>query len=117
MIQLTGDMTVNIFNRNKVNKRITGIMAVMMLIIVLLSAFYIASHVEHNSVHHNCSDHDCPICACIQQCESMLRGFNDNSQGSAAIFMPLLLIFITISLMTCSRTENTPVSNKVRMNN
>ncbi len=108
---------MNIFDRNKLNKRMTGIMAVIMLIIVLLSAFYIASHAEHNNVHHNCSDHDCPICACIQQCESMLRGFGDNSQGSADLFMSLLLIFSTISITACFRMENTPVSNKVRMNN
>lgn len=98
------------------NKSMAGILAAMMLIVMLLSAFYVALHAEHNCVHQGCSEHDCPICACIQQCASILRGIGDDIQQSAVLYIPLLLILITISLTACPYTENTPVSDKVRMN-
>ena len=99
------------------NRSTAGIISAMMLFAVLLSAFYIASNADHYRVHHDCRDHDCPICICFQQCESMLRGFDNGISDNAALCMPLILILTSISLPAFFYKENTPVSDKVRLNN
>ena len=103
---------------NKVKNRSTaGILAAIMLFAVLLSAFYIASNADHYRVHHDCGDHDCPVCICIQQCESMLRGLDNGISDTAVLCIPLLLLYISISSHAHSFAENTLVSDKVRLNN
>ncbi|MCR5300809.1 MAG: hypothetical protein K6E49_00045 [Lachnospiraceae bacterium] len=84
----------------------------MMLVIVLFSTTFIVVH-----VHHNCSGDDCPICACMQQCERTLRGFGSTVPDAVSVYVPLVLIFIIISSQAGSYTMSTPVSEKVRLNN
>lgn len=103
---------------NKVkNRSMAGILAAIMFFAVLLSVFYIASNADHYRVHNDCRDHDCPVCICIQQCESMVRGYDYGISDTAVLCIPLLLLFIYISSHAHSFTENTLVSDKVRLNN
>ncbi|MCR4655462.1 MAG: hypothetical protein K5770_04435 [Lachnospiraceae bacterium] len=94
------------------NRKAAGIiMATVMLIMVLLSVFFITAHTDHD-----CQGEDCPVCACIHQCESLLRGSGNIISDRTALIVPLLLVFSVISLATGFFTENTPVSDKIRMN-
>lgn len=102
---------------NVKNRSAAGLLSAIMFFAVLLSAFYIASNADHYRVHHDCRDHDCPVCICLQQCDSMLRGSDRGVSDSAVLCIPLFLILISISLPAYSYTENTLVSNKVRLNN
>lgn len=86
-------------------------MAAAILAVMLLSAFFISSH-----VHHDCTGEDCPVCATIQQCEAILRGFGSSMPGGTILSVPVLLIIAIISLQSGSVTRNTPVSDKVRLN-
>ncbi len=93
-------------------KRITaGIIALIMLVVMLLASQFIVTH-----IHHDCSGEDCPVCACMHQCESVLRTIGSGMSGNTAIAVPVLLIFIIISLQAVCDTVNTLVSCKVRLN-
>lgn len=94
-------------------KRITaGIMGLMMLVIVLFSAFYIAAEVDHD-----CCGEDCPICACIQLCENTLCGFGDGTVAQPAAVVPVILILIATVFFVTEVSQETLVSRKVRLNN
>ena len=98
----------NISNTRRI---VAGIMVVMMFVVVLFSVFCIA--VEAN---HDCTGDDCPICACIQQCENILNQVGDGvSRGSIVAPVVFLLLFVLFSVY--SILQETLVSTKVRLNN
>ena len=83
-----------------------------MLVIVLFSASFIAAEADHD-----CSGDDCPICACIQQCENTLRQIGSCAVGQSAVIIPAILFFISVLFSACIYRQETPVSRKVRLNN
>lgn len=101
-------------NSKTVNvKRIAaGIMGLVMLIIVLFSAFFIAAEADHD-----CTGEDCPICACIGQCENMLRGIGDGTAAPLSAVIPVLLILFFAALLVAEFSQETLITKKVRLNN
>lgn len=88
-----------------------GIVGVMMLVVVLLSASYIAAEADHD-----CTGDDCPICVCIQQCENILNQVGGvATQVSIVAPVVFLLLFMLFSVYSIS--QETLVSKKVRLNN
>ena len=99
------------YNSNRI--RITAlIMAVMMLVVMLVSSFFIAAHADHD-----CTGGDCPICACIQQCENTIRGIGGGITAESAVIIPVLISLLIMSFGVPSFQWDTPVSAKVRLNN
>jgi hypothetical protein len=96
----------------KINRIFTGIMAVMMLFVMLFSGIFVVSHTDHD-----CTGEDCPICACISQCENILNGSGDNPVFSSAGVLPAVLVTASILISYCVVISDTPISVKVRMNN
>ncbi len=95
------------------HKRITaGILVMFIFFTMLFSAFCIAAEADHD-----CTGEDCPICACIQQCENTLHQIGDGIALQAAVIIPVIFIFLCISLFTLGLPRETPVSGKVRLNN
>ncbi len=93
--------------------RITAcIMGLMMLVIMLFSAFYIAAEADHE-----CSGEDCPICACIQQCENTLRSIGDGISVSSSVIIPFLFVLLGAVLFVIAVSSDTLISRKVRLNN
>ena len=93
-------------------KIITAILAASVLFILLFSAFFVAEHVDHD-----CTGDDCPVCACLQQCEMMLRGLESGMTAGAGIYLSVLFLMIYISSVCYIVAGKTPVSIKVRLNN
>ncbi len=93
-------------------KKITaGILAVMLLFLMLFSAFYLAAEADHD-----CTGEDCPICACIRQCGNTLRLMSD---GAAAPVIPALLagfFLLPVLFPAIWFSRQTPISQKVRLN-
>ena len=89
-------------------------MAIMVLFIMLFSECFLAAHEGHR---HHCEDEDCPICACIQQCENALRSFGSSLIGFIALICPPLCILASVFLFARFCAKITPVTQKVRMNN
>ena len=96
----------------KMYKTLAGIMAAMILLVMLFSAIFIVTHTDHD-----CTGEDCPICACLQQCENILHGAGDGSHLIASGIIPLVLITGFILVSSSIVISDTPVSIKVRMNN
>ncbi len=93
--------------------RITaGVMGLMMLVIVLFSAFYIAAETDHD-----CTGEDCPVCACIQHCESTLRSIGNGISVSSSVIIPFLFILLAAALFAAAVPSDTLISRKVRLNN
>jgi hypothetical protein len=87
-------------------------MAVMILFVMMFSAIFIVFHTDHD-----CTGEDCPVCACLQQCENILHGAGDGSQFTASGIIPFVLITGFILVSSSIVISDTPVSAKVRMNN
>ncbi len=87
-------------------------MAVMMLLMMLFSSFFLAAHADHD-----CTGEDCPICVCMHQCENIIRGAGNGIAAMSAVIVPVLLSVLLLSLGVCFVQEDTPVSEKVRLNN
>lgn len=95
-----------------VRKALAGVIGMMMLVIILFSAFYIAVEAEHD-----CTGDDCPICACIQLCINTLRGFSSGITVAISAAVPVLPILFTALIFRSVLFQETPISRKVRMNN
>ncbi len=95
------------------HKRISaGIMGILMLFIMLFSAFYIAAEADHD-----CAGEDCPICACIAQCENILHQIGDGIASCAAVIISIVFLFVSVFLFATLFPQETLVSRKVRLNN
>ncbi|WP_155988360.1 hypothetical protein [Oribacterium sp. P6A1] len=94
------------------NKIIAAIMGIMMLAVVLVSASYVAVEAVHD-----CTGEDCPICACINQCENTLRQVGGGVELRFVSVFPVFFILIMAVPAAVSLTAETPVSRKIRLNN
>lgn len=97
----------------KINKRRTAacIMGILFLLAVLASSFYLAAE-----ANHDCRGGDCPICACMQQCENLLHRIGAGEGHAAAVILPAVLSAFCIELFSVCVVQETPVSRKVRLN-
>ena len=92
-------------------KIIAGILAASLLFIILFSAYFIAEHADHD-----CGGDDCPVCACLRQCEMMIRGLETGITAGEGAYLPALFLMIPVLLISSFVAGNTPVSKKVRLN-
>ncbi|MBO7563530.1 MAG: hypothetical protein J6T40_01605 [Clostridiales bacterium] len=94
-------------------KRITaGILGFLVLLILIFSSFYIAVESDHVC----CGEH-CPVCITLHQCESILKIFHTATEKVDSDVVPLLLLSMVITFVSHFSFSETPVSQKVRMNN
>lgn len=88
------------------------VMGIMMLFVVLFSSFFVAYEADHD-----CTGEDCPVCACIAQCENTLRQISVVMSFLITLVLPATVLFQSVCLSVAFITQNTPVSSKVRLNN
>ncbi|MCR4694491.1 MAG: hypothetical protein K5773_04105 [Pseudobutyrivibrio sp.] len=93
-------------------KLAASVIGLMMLVIVLFSAFFITTE-----MNHDCSGEDCPICASIQLCESTLNTLGDGLSLSSFVIIPFIFLFFVVVLFRIDLLSHTLISNKVRLNN
>ncbi len=95
------------------HKRIAAcIMVMLMLFIMLFSAFYIAAEADHD-----CTGEDCPICACIVLCENTLHQIGTGGSSLAAVIIPIFFLLVSVFLFAVPFLQETLVSRKIRLNN
>ena len=88
-----------------------GIIGIMMLVIMLFSAFYIASEAGHH-----CTGEDCPVCTCIQICKNTLHQVCPiNPAPSYIILFTGILMLLTV-LFEVIRPHESLISQKIRIN-
>ncbi len=99
-------------NVSKHRKIAAGILGMLMLFVMLFSAFYIVAEADHD-----CAGNDCPICVCIQQCENTLHQLSNGTALQAAVIIPVLFLLVSAVFSAYAFLQETPVSRKVRLNN
>ena len=93
-------------------KRIAaGIIGMLMIIVMLFSAFYISSETGHD-----CIGEDCPICACVQQCENVLHKIGSGLAFIISAIVPVISAVICVFLFVSDIQKQTLISRKIRMN-
>ncbi|MCR4842230.1 MAG: hypothetical protein K5840_03085 [Eubacterium sp.] len=94
-----------------VKKAAAGAIAALMLAVVIVSAFFVAAEAGHH-----CDDDDCPICSCIQICESVLHQMGDGSVGVSVVTAIAAFELLTVAMPGWAEESKTLVTAKVRMN-
>ena len=98
---------------NRMSKKIiSGVAAILFLAIMLFSSFYIAAEADHD-----CTGEDCPICAVIHQCENTLSSFGGSLPVQTIVTPIILSCLLAAFLRKADFVQETPVSEKVRMDN
>lgn len=92
-------------------KNVAVILSIILLSVMLFSAFYVISE-----MNHSCSEGDCPICAHIHQLEAMLRSAGDGTTLTALTALMILAFAIALSAPCAVVLCSTPVTCKVRLN-
>lgn len=99
--------------RNREYRRIAaGIMGIMILVVLLLSVFFIAAEAGHE-----CSEENCPICACIEHCANLQKQLGGGIAAAAVFAVSVSFLLTPLLLPVCDLVTATPVSVKIRLNN
>ena len=98
--------------QSRYTKTFAAITAIAMLLVILLAGIFIALEADHD-----CEGEDCPVCECMEQCQSTLNQLGSVSVTGMAVLFPILLLIASgIHFVRVVRRE-TPVSIKVQLNN
>lgn len=89
-----------------------GALCVMLLVVVLFSAFYIAAEADHD-----CCGEGCRICVCLHHCRSILHQFGIGRAARYAAVVPVFAVLIAAVFAFTAFCRETPVTGKVRLNN
>ena len=90
-----------------------GIIAIMMLLYIVFSTFFIS--LEAN---HKCADEEnCPICVCVQICQNTLHQISDFTALAVFAFVPIIFLVGVSFTVSLNLIKETPVTNKIRLNN
>ncbi len=91
----------------------SGIIAIMMLLYIVFSTFFIS--LEAN---HKCADEEnCPICVCMQICQNTLHQISDFTALAVFAFVPVIFLLGVSFVVSLNLIKETPVTNKIRLNN
>ena len=98
--------------RRQLKSRIAVFLSSLLLLVTMLSAvLLIAAEAEHD-----CTGDDCPICACIRQCETCLSVLSGGCTGAFSfIAFGTFVIFIAKAAKDTFKST-TLVTQKVRLN-
>ena len=88
------------------------LLAMLMIIVMLFSAFYISAE-----LHHDCIGEDCPICACVQQCENVIHKIGGGLFFIISAIIPVVCVCLGAALFVSDIQKQTLISRKIRMNN
>ncbi len=98
--------------RIKRQKKTALVMCILFIVVTFACLFYI-----EKELNHECKGEDCPVCACIQQAQQMLKKLSTGmavSQAAGLIVVAAVSVAFTWSLFII---KNSPIRQKVRLNN
>ncbi|MCR4787208.1 MAG: hypothetical protein K5888_01350 [Lachnospiraceae bacterium] len=98
--------------KKSIKKVFSAVMALAMLVVILFSVYFIT--LER---HHTCHQKECPICACMEQCEGIISQYGMGAIILLASVLPVIILYSFIGSETFDLVFVTPVSRKVRLNN
>ena len=89
-----------------------GVICLLMVFFIIFSVVFIIVEADHD-----CCGEGCAICACIEQCENAIRSMRDAAVPEITAAICVLFCLAAVHLYTPVIREETPVSDKVRLNN
>ncbi len=89
-----------------------AVVCLTMIAVILFSAFCIAAEADHD-----CTGEDCQVCVILHQCENILRRAGEAAAVLSAAVLPVLFTILAVLCLAAAVLQETPVSQKVRMNN
>ncbi len=98
-------------NSLKTYRALGGIMSAIMLVLMLLSLFFIAAEAGHD-----CHGEDCHICEGIEQCRKTVRRVGETTVRFFAVTLPLMILAYVMPTFERKFFGKSLVSQKVRMN-
>ncbi|MBR5417675.1 MAG: hypothetical protein IK109_06540 [Clostridiales bacterium] len=101
---------------SKPHRIVAGILSMLVLFIVVFSAFYVAMEAGHDCCAHE-AGHECPICECLEKCEAVLSVFKSISVRSVHAVFSVIVLLAIAHFESKKISPETPVSSKVQLNN
>ena len=98
--------------RSKSQRNVAILLGIVILLALLLSAFCIVAEIDHD-----CTGENCPICACIQQCENNIRQMGDGTVAMIAAVLLIAVFLLPPLFIVTNLSQATLVTQKVRLNN
>ena len=96
---------------NSIKKIVSILIGMMMLLMILTSAYFLA----HEAMH-KCDDEDCPVCECIHICEEALKRLSNASEVFVALMMFGVILSADNEIYEPLLMITTPVNRKIRLN-
>ena len=104
---------MSLFRNSKWTRRLTGIVCLWMLIVLACSSLYLVAEADHDC----CGQEDCPICACMEQCEQLLSHVCHGLIACSAVLLLASFVLSVAAPVVPELFHETLVSQNVRMNN
>ena len=82
-----------------------------MLLVILLAGVFIVMEADHD-----CEGEDCPVCECLEQCQTALHQTGNTPVICITAYFSVLLLITGQILPVKVTLKDTPVSTKVRLN-
>lgn len=93
--------------------RIISYIACIILVCITFASLFVTA----GEKQHHCTGDDCPVCACIQQAEHILKNLQTSVDSALGVNLIIVLaIFVLINKDLCVLCD-TLVSRKVRLDN
>ncbi len=100
----------SVFQRSE--RKLAGIMVIMLLSALLFSFVFIISEADHE-----CKGDECPVCSCIQLCESVLSNLGLGVISPEFTDIPVFFGLLILPAFVFLVRQETLVSMKIRLDN
>ena len=94
----------------KRTKHAALIIALMLFVVMLFSALFIAHETQHE-----CTGDGCSVCAILAVCENMLKNISAAAAAAAVLTAAVFVIIKTLETASVFCPAATPVSLKVKL--
>ena len=94
----------------KRTKHAALIIALMLFVVMLFSALFIAHETQHE-----CTGDGCSVCAILAVCENMLKNISSAAAAAAVLTAAVFVIIKTLETASVFCPAATPVSLKVKL--
>lgn len=94
----------------KRTKHAALIIALMLFVVMLFSALFIA-----HETHHDCTGEGCSVCAMLAVCENMLKNISVAAAAAAVLTAAVFVFVKSLEAAAVFCPAATPVSLKVKL--
>ena len=94
-------------------RRFASIIIAAFIVVAVLTSLFVVAH----EADHDCIGEDCPVCAVIAACQTILKTLRDALVVAAAALVCFVVAASIEKFISIRSSENTPISLKVKLLN